>query len=220
MVTGGGDSGPTRRSYDAVAADYAAAIASELVGKPLDRALLDALLELVGGDPVADVGCGPGHVTGYLAGRGGPVIGLDLSPEMCALGARGTSLPFGAADMTTLPIRSGSLGGIVSLYAVIHLDTAARAAAYREFARTLRPGGHVLIAFHVSDADTPAGGSRPMTEWWEHPVDLTFHFLDPNREIAAAALAGLELVARLDREPHPGVEHPSRRAYLLMRRLF
>jgi hypothetical protein len=52
-----------RRDYDAVAGEYARRIAGELEGKPLDRALLDAFAEQVRPHgPVADLGCGPGHV--------------------------------------------------------------------------------------------------------------------------------------------------------------
>lgn len=70
----------TRRSYDTVAERYAADIGAELPGKPLDRALLDAFAEVTRHGPVADVGCGPGHATAHLAGRGVAVTGLDLSP--------------------------------------------------------------------------------------------------------------------------------------------
>lgn len=68
--------------------------------------------------------------------------------------------------MTALPIRSQSLAAIVTLYSVIHLNTPGRAAAYQEFARTLRIGGHALIAFHTSDADVRMGGRRTLTDWW------------------------------------------------------
>jgi SAM-dependent methyltransferase len=137
---------------------------------------------------------------------------------MCAIGAEATALPFCAADMIALPIRSGSLAAVVSLYAVIHLDEAHRAAAYREFARTLRPGGHALIAFHTSDQDTPTGEARVLSQWWGHQVALTFRFLDPVQELDALAEAGLVLAARLDRGPYEGYEHASQRCYLLLRR--
>ncbi|WP_262281675.1 class I SAM-dependent methyltransferase [Micromonospora sp. MA102] len=208
----------TRRSYDAVAERYAAEIGDELRGKPLDRALLDAFAELTAGGPVLDVGCGPGHVTAYLAGRAARTVGLDLSAAMAGVAHRATSLPFAAADMTALPIRSRSVAGILCLYAVIHLDGPGRAAAYAEFARVLRPGGHALIAFHTSDADTGVGEATTLTEWWGHPVDLTFRFLDPAVEMAALTRAGLDCAARLDRAAQAGVEHPSQRSYLLVRR--
>jgi len=117
-----------------------------------------------------------------------------------------------------MPVRAQSLTGVLCLYSVIHLDPPRRAAAYAEFTRVLRPGGHALIAFHTSDADVPTGQAKTVREWWGQPVELTFHYLDPATEAAALAGAGLELIARLDRAPHPGSEHPSRRTYLLLRR--
>ena len=64
----------------------------------------------------------------------------------------------------------------------------------------------------------PTGQSTTLTNWWGHAVELTFRFLDPVVEAAALARAGLELTARLDRGPYPGVEHASQRSYLLVQR--
>ena len=212
----------TRGSYDAVAGDYAAEVAGELVHKPFDRGLLDAFVELVGdtsdAGAVGDIGCGPGHVGAYLAGRRARTYGIDLSPGMCAVARRTMSLAAVAGDMTALPLRSGALAGLVCMYAVIHLDPEQRASAYREFARVLGDGGLALVAFHTSDAETASGGSRHRTEWWGHDVELTFRFLDADEEVDALRDAGLELVARLDRAPHVGHEHESNRSYLVVRR--
>ncbi|MTD16692.1 methyltransferase domain-containing protein [Nakamurella sp. YIM 132087] len=199
-----------RSSYDAVAGRYTAEVAGELVGKPLDRALLDMFAELAAGGPVVDAGCGPGHVAARIG-----AVGLDLSPAMCAQ-ARAAGVPAAAADMTALPVASGSVAGVVSFYAVIHLPDPA--AAYREFARVVRPGGHLLLAFHESDAETGPGRARRMTEWWGEQVDLDFHFLDPAVQVGLLEQSGWQLVARVDREAIPGVEHASRRCYLLAQR--
>ena len=59
----------------------------ELAGKPLDRALLAAFVETVSG-PVADLGCGPGHVTAHLHSLGCQAFGIDLSPEMVGVARR------------------------------------------------------------------------------------------------------------------------------------
>ena len=211
------DPGQAGPSYDRVAERYAAEIAGELTHKPFDRGLLDAVAELAGGGPVADVGCGPGHVAAYLAGRGARTVGLDLSPGMCAV-ARAAGVPAAAADMTALPLRTGTLAGLVCMYAVIHLDVSARAVAYQEFARVLQDGGRALIAFHTSDPEHPTGTQQHVAEWWGQPVDLTFRYLDADEEVAALGDAGLVLVARLDRSPHDGFEHPSRRSYLVVGR--
>jgi SAM-dependent methyltransferase len=64
---------PLLASYDRVAAEYTAQIADELAGKPLDRALLRVFAEQVDG-PIADLGCGPGHVAAFLADAGATVV--------------------------------------------------------------------------------------------------------------------------------------------------
>ena len=132
-------------------------------------------------------------------------------------------MPFWAADMTALPIRSRTLAAIVSFYAVIHLCPAERAAAYREFARTLRPDGCALIAFHSSDPDARTGEVTTLPRGFNSNrstpvVKLNFRFLGPVEELDMLAAAGLEVEARLDRAPYDGCEHPSQRCYLLLRR--
>jgi SAM-dependent methyltransferase len=183
-----------RRSYDAVAERYAAEIGSELDGKPLDRSLLDTVAELASPGPIGDIGCGPGHVATYLSKRGVSAGGVDLSPGMCRVALDREKLPTAAGDMRALPLASSSLAAIVCMYAVIHLDAAQRGSAYEEFARVLRPGGHAMVAFHVSDDELAAGGAKAMTEWWGHEVDVVFRFLDPSAEVAALKKAGLEYV--------------------------
>lgn len=65
----------TRGSYDLVAERYADELGDELRGKPLDRGMLGVFAELTDGGVVADIGCGPGHVAAYLAGRGCGLLG-------------------------------------------------------------------------------------------------------------------------------------------------
>ena len=109
----------TRRSYDAVAERYAEQIGGELVAKPLDRALLHAMAELCARGPIADLGCGPGHVGAHLAESVVPVIGIDLSLAMCSLSRR-QGAPSAQADIAELPLRSASLAGLVCWYALVH----------------------------------------------------------------------------------------------------
>src|SRR5215469_15362925 len=71
-----------RAAYDAIARAYHDQLGNELAGKPLDRALLEAFAELAGAGAIADVGCGPGHVTQFLSARNVRVIGIDISPGM------------------------------------------------------------------------------------------------------------------------------------------
>ncbi len=207
-----------RGSYDAVAARYAAEMRTELDGKPLDRALLDLMTSFVGAGPVADIGCGPGHVAAYLNRGTVRPVGIDLSPAMCAIALRSYGIPAAAGDMLALPLAASTIGAIVCFYAVIHLIAEERRAAYAELRRVLRPGGHLLLAFHVRDGEVGPGEHKTFTQWLGQDVDLTFRFLDPVEELDALAGIGLEMVARIDRRPYPGVEHPSDRSYLLLRK--
>ena len=73
-----------RATYGVVAASYARELSDELDGLPFERWLLDRVAVAAGDLPVMDAGCGPGHVTAYLAAAGADARGLDVSPEMVA----------------------------------------------------------------------------------------------------------------------------------------
>jgi SAM-dependent methyltransferase len=205
----------TRASYDRVAAEYATRIADELDGKPLDRALLLCLAQEAGAiGPIADIGCGPGHVARYLRQQGASVLGIDLSPEMVAIARQlAPSIPFQQGSMLSLDVPDAAWGGIAAFYSIIHLPPDARPQALAEFFRVLRPGGLLLLAFHIGDE------CRHLDEWWDLPVSLDFYFLQPHDVRAQLEAAGFVVVATLVRQPYaPSVEHQSERAYLLARK--
>jgi SAM-dependent methyltransferase len=213
-----------RSSYDALAERYAEEIGDELIGKPVDRALYGCFAELVrelsgAGRPVADIGCGPGHVCRYLAGLGLNVLGVDLSSAMVRVARlRHPHLRFEVGSFADLPAGDGEWAGAVAPYSIIHLDRDGRRAAFAELARAVAPGGWLLVSFHVADELSGPGEARHLAEWWGTPVDLTVRFLDPAEVTADLAAAGFAVLSRTDREPWPDVEHPSRRSYLLARR--
>jgi SAM-dependent methyltransferase len=200
----------TRISYDAVAATYAARFGDELDRKPLDRALLAAFAETVSG-PVADLGCGPGHLTDHLHRLGLDVSGVDLSPEMVAVARRAfPALSFSVGDMTQLDIRSASLGGVVAFYSIIHLPTDRLPVAFGEFARVLAPGGQLLLAFQAG-----TGELHHVDDWHGHRVSMDAYRRDPGEIARLLTAAGLDVRASLVREPEP--TEAARRAYLLAR---
>lgn len=205
----------TRASYDEVAEDYAARIADELAGKPLDRALLACLAEEAGAlGTIADIGCGPGHVARYLHERGASVVGIDLSPAMVAVARRlHPAIPFDQGSMLALTPSGAGWGGIVAFYSIIHLAPDARSQALAEFYRALLPGGLLLLAFHIGDSCVH------LDEWWNRPVSLDFQFLQPRAMRAELEAAGFVVEATLVRAPYASaVEHQSERAYLLARK--
>jgi SAM-dependent methyltransferase len=206
---------PLSTSYDRVAADYTTRIADELAGKPLDRALLHAFAEQVGTlGPICDLGCGPGHVAAFLAAAGVAVEGIDLSSGMIEHARhRYPTLAFRQGDMRSLAIPDATFGGITAFYSIIHLAPSELVPTFQEWWRVLRAAGRVLVAFHIGDTVVH------LAEWWEQPVDLDFHFWQP--EVVATALqqAQFTIEALVRRAPYPGVEHPSERAYVLARKV-
>lgn len=213
------DPGAVRAAYDVVAADYDAHFADELRRKVIDRAWLGALLEYAGSGVVADVGCGSGQITRYLADRHQDVVGFDLSPAMVERArANAPRAAISVASMTDLPVPDAAWAGIVASYSVVNLAVGQRRAAYAEFARVLQPGGWLLLSFHVDNAETPMGGQLELTTWFDHEVTLTFYYLDPDDERAGLEAAGFVVRATTLRMPDPEIEPPTRRCYLLAQR--
>lgn len=201
----------TQQSYDRVATEYAARIFDELQYKPFDRALLDRLAAMTSPlGPICDLGCGPGQVARYLHDQGFSAIGVDLSAGMVAEARRlSPDIIFEQGSVLDLPFEDSALGGIAAFYSVIHIPRPQLGQAFAEMCRVVKPGGAVLIAFHLGDAD------RHLDEWWDLPVALDFYFFRPEEVEVPLAEAGFEIVETLERDPYPDVEHQGRRAYVL-----
>jgi SAM-dependent methyltransferase len=207
------DASRTRESYDELAATYTERMFTELAGKPLDRHLLNRLAEDVRGHGlVADLGCGPGHVARYLHDQGVRMLGIDLSPRMIdSARQRSPDIEFRVGDMRALDLPDAALAGIVAFYSLIHIDEHEMGATLRELRRVLAPGGLLLVAFHIGEETVHRD------ELWGHTVSLDFRFLMPSPMVARLIEAGFAVLERVEREPYPEVEHPSRRCYLLAR---
>jgi len=203
-----------RTSYDAVADEYTKRIATELEHKPFDRQILDEFADRVRDlGPVADIGCGPGHVGRYLHDRGVRVVGIDLSPGMlqCARNLH-PAMTFQQADMSALPVPSEAWAGIVAFYSIIHVPRDRVVETLRGFRRVLRPRGLLLVAFHIGDE------VLHLDELWGHRVSVDFTFFRTEEMEKNLVAAGFEVERVLERDPYPpAVEHQSRRAYLLAR---
>lgn len=206
------DHDATRRSYDTVARHYTEHFRDELAHKPLDRALLGLLVEETGeGALVADLGCGPGHVAAWLAGRGARAVGIDLSQSMVDSGREAfPAVEFRRGDLLALPAGDAEFDAAVSFYAVIHLRPDELGGAFTEMRRVLRPSAPLLVSFHVGSE------VRHRDELLGQEVDLDFHFFEVEEVAEAMEGAGFAVAARVRRAPYPG-EVETTRGYLLAR---
>lgn len=204
-----------RTDYDGMADAYTAYIGAAFAGYPLNHVLVQAFADLVrqaGGGPVADVGCGPGHVTAYLRDRGVDAFGVDLSPQLVAT-ARATNpgVRFDVGDMGSLEIASGTLAGVLANYSIIHTPPDALPVTLAELSRVVAPGGHLLVAFQaLGDADRTA-------ERFDHKVSPAWRY-SPDHVAGLLAQTGADEVARLVISP---AEDPTRgfpQAHLLVRK--
>jgi SAM-dependent methyltransferase len=200
----------TQASYDQVAVDYAEKFKDEMDDKPFDRDCLDRLAREVGNlGPICDMGCGPGQIARYLHRQGMDTLGIDLSPRMVTEAQKlNPEIHFHQGDMLALPDADNSWGGIAAFYCIIHVPREQIVDALSEMKRVLKPGGVLLITFHIGHE------IKHLDEWWEKPVNLDFAFYQPAEMENWLHEAGYELEETLVREPNPEVEVATRRAYL------
>ncbi|MFC4121933.1 class I SAM-dependent DNA methyltransferase [Nonomuraea zeae] len=205
----------TRTAYDGAATLYAESIPGTYRAVPLLHAMIPVFAELVrtsGDGLVADVGCGPGHITAHLRDLGVSAFGVDLSPEMVAI-ARDTypDLRFETGLMAALDVADASLAGVLSSYSIIHTPPEGLPEIFAEFHRVLAPGGHLLVSFQAHD--DPA----EVAEAFDHRVCLAYRY-SPDRVAELLVKAGFTEMARLTTAP---AEDPTRgwpQAHLLARR--
>ena len=203
--------------YDAAAVGYADELLDELAHKPFDRWLLTRVAELAGLGAVADVGCGPGQVTAFLAEAGADAVGFDLSPGMIAEAtARFPELSFEIGDLTRLlrPRTAGGWSAITAWYALVHLGDSEVPNAIAALARVLAPGGVLALAVHIGP------DVQHMTEFFGAEVDLDFVLHDSARVLGAVSAAGLTDVEWYLRGPYENVELATQRLYVFARRAF
>jgi SAM-dependent methyltransferase len=194
----------TRTSYDAVAVSYADQLRDALAGEPYLRATLALFADLIraaGGGPVADVGCGPGHVTAYLHGLGVDAFGIDLSPVMIDVARRDhPDLRFQVGSMTDLDLAEASVAGLLAFWSLIHVPDDAVPTVFGHFRRALRPGGPLLLGFHVGDE------SRLKTQGYGgHPMKVQVHRRQPGQVAAWLRDAGFTVEAQILLDPDESV---------------
>ncbi|WP_426241721.1 class I SAM-dependent DNA methyltransferase [Nocardioides sp. LHG3406-4] len=192
-----------RDAYDRLADAYTELFADVSAAHPVDRAVVTAFADLVvadGGSRVADLGCGPGHWTAHLHGRGLDAFGVDLSPVFVATARRRhPGVRFDEGTLTALDIEDGSLDGVLAWFSIIHTPPQHVRLVFAEISRVLRPGGRLLIAFQAADDDATQAFDHKVTTAYRWPVGLVSDLL---------RTAGIVETARLSRQADEGERFP------------
>lgn len=204
-----------RAAYSAVATPYADRLIDELDVLPFETWLLRRVAALADSHPVVEVGCGPGHVTDFLARAGASAVGLDLAPGMVEEARR--RFPGGeyaVGDLTRLmrPANDAGWGAVVAWYSLVHHSAAELPGALAQLIRPLLPGGWLVIGTHAGT------GTIPRDSWFDIDVDLTFVLHDPARVRAMVSEAGLIDLEWYHRGPSAARDEFTERFYLLARK--
>nr|WP_314843951.1 class I SAM-dependent methyltransferase [uncultured Microbacterium sp.] len=180
-------------AYDARAIEYVDALGAMDQMDARDIALISGWRDSTSG-LLVDAGCGPGHWTAHLASAGREARGVDLSAELIAAARRRhPSVPFDVGSFVDLPFATGSAGGILAWYSLIHTPPADVLDALGEFARVLAPGGSILLGFF--DGEPSERFAHAVAPAWFWSVDALTDL---------CADAGLEVVSSQTRSRVPG----------------
>lgn len=204
-----------RASYAAIATTYAEALTGELADLPFERWLLDRVAAHAGTGPVVEVGCGPGHVTAYLAEAGADATGLDLTPEMVDEARR--RYPDGVYEVGDLralmrPVNGSGWAAVLGWYSLIHLGASELPGAVDALVRPLAADGRLVLALHAG-AEVRHNGT-----WFDHPIDLDFVFHEPGDVVALVERAGLVDVEWYHRGPVAARGEKTERLYVIGRK--
>jgi SAM-dependent methyltransferase len=119
--------------------------------------LLDA--SIPGDALLAEVGCGTGQMSLYLARADRQVVALDLSRGALSLGASAArrygigQVSFVECDLARLPLKDGAFD-VVYCSGVLH-HTPDPAASFASIVKAVRPGGHVILGLYNRYARIP-----------------------------------------------------------------
>lgn len=182
-----------RSAYGARAGEYIERFGTIDAAAEEDRALVLAWATQLEGR-VLDLGCGPGHWTGWLHGHGLDVVGADPVPEFVELARqRHPGVEFQLAHVESLEIESASLGGVLAWFSLIHTPPAQLDALLQRIAGWIRPGGGLLVG--CFEGPELVAFDHAVATAWFWPLD------ELAARIERAGFEAIDLQARQD----PGV---------------
>jgi SAM-dependent methyltransferase len=186
-------------AYTDRAAEYADVLGSMASVHPSDVQLVTSWGDRITG-PAIDAGCGPGHWTAHLAARGLDIRGIDLVPDFIEHArAHHPETRFDLGSVDALDADTGSVGGVLAWYSLIHHDPETIGTPLAEFARVLRPGGELLIGCFEGST----------VEAFDHAVVTAYRWplAELNERLRGTGFEVVETYSRtsLDHRPHGAI---------------
>jgi ubiquinone/menaquinone biosynthesis C-methylase UbiE len=196
--------------YDTVAKEYAETFSDEHEKKPKDQEILHRFSQEVGDrKAVWDFGCGPGQTTRYLKNLGIEISGLDLSEKILEQARTiHPEIHFRKGNILELDFENDSIAGAVAFYVIVHFTEEQVGIACREVFRVLEPGGIFLFTYHIGEE------TIHVEEFLGKKIDIDFMFFTADFISSCLEKSGFQKIETIEREPYPGVEYESRRAYV------
>jgi len=203
-----------RTCYRETAREYHEEFKNELDGKPFDREILARFAaSLAPEDRVVEFGAGSGHVSKFLYDRGlRNLTATDISEPSLEIGRSAyPMIRFEYADMTATAYDDRSIDGIVCFYGIVHFTYKEIGEALAEWKRILKMGGKALFSFHVGEdesirIDKFLGKEKAKATWNLFKADAVLDVMHDE---------GIAYEEAVIRYPYIGLEHPSRRCYIL-----
>jgi SAM-dependent methyltransferase len=142
----------TLRAYERAAARYA----DDWAAQPPPDDMYALLARWFAPGPTADVGCGAGRDTAWLATRGLAAHGFDASAALLREArSRHPGIPFTRAALPELAgVARGAWQNVLCETVVMHLDPAAVAPAVRTLRALLRPSGSLYLSWRVTAGES------------------------------------------------------------------
>ena len=195
--------------YDDIAEAYAAGVESRPYNALYERPNILALVPGVAGRTVLDAGCGPGHTVELFVQRGARVIGIDRSARMIEIARQrlGDRAKLVCADAGALRgiLDDRSIDLVFSSLVVHYIEDLA--AAFAEWARILRPGGHLVFstAHPIAPDGTAYLETQLVEEQWRWLGTAMRYYRRPLRALTEPLEAAGFVIERLV-EPRPSEE--------------
>jgi SAM-dependent methyltransferase len=165
----------------------------------IDEPVIGDIVDAIPPGVALDAACGTGRWSRSLAARGHRVIGVDSSPDMLERArARVPEGDFRLGDLHRMPLADAEVDLIVCSLALTHVSVLDPVLA--EFARVLRPGGHLVIS-DIHPEWVLRGGIPTLRSSDGRPGRLSTHRHLVGDYLRAALRAGLQL--RRCEEPRP-----------------